>query len=235
MRVIGAGLGRTGTNSLKIALERLLDGPCYHMFELFQRPQDVTTWQAAVRDEPVDWTAFMRGWSACVDWPAAPFFDRLAHAFPDALVLLSVRDPADWFQSASQTIFDLMRKAPRENQNPIQQLVESQLERWMTSDIENEAEMIAAFERHSNRVRTLIPKDRLIEWMPGDGWGPICAGLEIPIPSQPFPHANAGADFRETVAKARVGNVERGFSALPSSSEDESIESPPLAEKSHRS
>ena len=235
MRVIGAGLGRTGTNSLKIALEMLLDGPCYHMFELFQRPQDVATWQAAVQDEPVDWTAFMQGWSACVDWPAAPFFDQLAQAFPDALVLLSVRDPTDWFQSASQTIFALMQKAPRENQNPIQRLVESQLEKWMTSDIENEAEMIASFERHSARVRALIPKDRLIEWIPGDGWEPLCEALKMPTPSQPFPHANAGTDFRETVAKARTGDVERGFSTLPSSSADESIGSPPLSEKSHRS
>ncbi|MAJ61542.1 MAG: hypothetical protein CBC48_17280 [bacterium TMED88] len=220
MRVIGAGLGRTGTNSLKIALEMLLDGPCYHMFELFQRPQDVTTWQAAVRDEPVDWTDFMQSWSACVDWPAAPFFDQLAHAFPDALVLLSVRDPAEWFQSASQTIFGLMRKVPREDQNPIQELVESQLERWMTSDIENEAEMIAAFERHSARVRSLVPKNRLIEWSPGDGWEPLCSALKMPIPSQPFPHANAGGDFRATVAKARAGHVERGFSRANASSSD---------------
>ena len=235
MRVIGAGLGRTGTHSLKIALEMLLDGPCYHMFELFQRPQDVTTWQAAVQDDPVDWPAFMQGWSACVDWPAAPFFDRLAYAFPDAVVLLSVRDPADWFQSASQTIFELMRKAPRENQNPIQRLVESQLERWMTSEIENKAEMMASFERHSDRVRALIPKERLIEWRPGDGWEPLCAGLEIPIPSQPFPHANAGADFRETVAKARAGKVERGFPTVANSSVDKSLESPPVSKDSQSS
>lgn len=220
MRVIGAGLGRTGTNSLKIALEVLLGGPCYHMFELFQRPQDVTTWEAALQDEPVDWSHFMQGWSACVDWPAAPFFDRLADAFPDALVLLSVRDPAEWYQSASQTIFDLMRKAPREEQHPIQRLVESQLARWMTADIENESEMIAAFERHSARVRTLVPKNRLIEWRPGDGWEPLCTALKIPIPSQPFPHSNAGGDFRATVDKARAGHVERGFSAPSTSSSD---------------
>ena len=111
MQVIGAGLGRTGTNSLKLALEMLLNGPCYHMFELWQHPEDVSIWQSAVDGNSIDWRNFLKPWKATVDWPGAPLFDRMAEAFPDALVLLSTRDPESWYESINSTIFMIMRKA----------------------------------------------------------------------------------------------------------------------------
>ena len=211
MRVIGAGLGRTGTNSLKIALERLLGGPCYHMFELFQRPQDVVTWQAAVDGESVDWQVFLGDWVAIVDWPGAPLFDKLAEAFPDALVLLSVRDAESWYRSVNETIFSVMRSASSDEPNPMGAMVRAQFAKWLTLDLDNKEAVIAAFERHNDRVRRLISQDRLLEWRPGEGWEPICNFLGLPVPDEPFPHANAGDDFQDTVEAARGGNVERGF------------------------
>ncbi|MCZ6709581.1 MAG: sulfotransferase family protein [Gammaproteobacteria bacterium] len=211
MQVIGAGLGRTGTSSLKIALEMLLSGPCYHMFELFQRPDDVSTWQAAVDDEVVDWTDFFDGWVATVDWPAAPLFDKLSAAFPDALVLLSVRDGEDWYRSANETIFSVMRGAPDADANPMGKMVRAEFARWLTTDVDNKTETIAAFDRHNERVRSTVPADRLLEWRPGDGWEPICAALELTVPREPFPHTNAAGGFSETVAAAQAGKVERGY------------------------
>ena len=106
MRLVGAGLGRTGTMSLKLALEQLLEGRCYHMMEVFGRPDDIPVWHRAVRGEYPDWAAFLRDYDAAVDWPVAAFWRELADAFPDAPVLLSTRRDADaWWTSASETIF----------------------------------------------------------------------------------------------------------------------------------
>ncbi|MBT4161110.1 MAG: sulfotransferase family protein [Gammaproteobacteria bacterium] len=211
MRVIGAGLGRTGTNSLKIALEILLQGPCYHMFELWQNPEDVAIWQSAVNDEPVDWQKFLSRWVATVDWPGAPLFDQMAAAFPDALVLLSIRDGEEWYQSANNTIFSVMRNAPPGEKPPTGKLVASEFDKWLTLDIDNKAEVIAAHDRHNERVRKTIPPNRLLEWRPGDGWEPICSALDLPVPAEPFPHANDSASFMDTVKAAQNGDVERGF------------------------
>lgn len=213
MRVIGAGLGRTGTNSLKLALEQLLGGPCYHMFELFQRPQDAAVWQAGVDGKPADWHALFDGWAATVDWPGAPLFDQLADAFPEAKVLLSVRDGDAWYRSMDSTIFALMRASAESGTPPDDtgRMVQSQFAKWLTLNFDDKAEVLAAFDRHNQRVRDTIPADRLIEWHTGEGWESICAGLDLPIPEAPFPHANAGEDFTNTVAAARSGQVERGF------------------------
>lgn len=71
IKVVGAGLGRTGTTSLKAALEQLLGGPCHHMFEFFVHPEQVSPWHAAARGEAVDWAALLAGYDAVVDWPGA--------------------------------------------------------------------------------------------------------------------------------------------------------------------
>jgi hypothetical protein len=215
LQVIGAGLGRTGTNSLKLALEQLLGGPCYHMFELFQRPEDVPAWQAAVDGDPVDWSGLLDGWVATVDWPGAPVFDQMAAAYPDALVLLSIRDGEAWYRSMNETIFALMRSEPDAEPNPLQHLVRSEFAKWLTLDIDDQAKTIAAFDRHNERVRDTIPAHRLVEWGTGDGWQPLCEALGLPIPDDPFPHANASGDFRSTVSAAQAGDVARAHTDTP--------------------
>ena len=112
LRVVGAGLGRTGTLSLKIALERLLGSPCYHMLEIFTHPEHIPAWHAAARGAMPDWHELLGGYAAAVDWPAAAYWPELSEAFPDAVVLLSVRDAQSWWQSADQTIFPALRKEP---------------------------------------------------------------------------------------------------------------------------
>src|SRR5258708_3594112 len=105
LRVVGAGLGRTGTNSLKLALEQLLGGPCYHMFELARRDADTPAWKAAVQGEAIDWGALLGEYVATVDWPAAAFWREIWSANPDAIVLLSSRDSAQtWWESMERTI-----------------------------------------------------------------------------------------------------------------------------------
>lgn len=196
LRVVGAGLGRTGTMSLKVALERLLGAPCYHMAEVFAHPEHVAIWTAAARDEPVDWRGLFQGYAAAVDWPVASFWPEVSAAFPDAIILHSVRDPASWWKSASSTIFPASREATGE----WREMVDEMFGRRFTSALDDEAACVAAFERHNADVRARAPKARLVEWRASDGWGPLCAALGVAVPDEPFPRTNTSEQFLEAKA-----------------------------------
>lgn len=191
LRVIGAGLGRTGTMSLKLALERLLRGNCYHMVEVFHRG-DFAYWTNAARGGAADWPWFLTGYAATVDWPAVAFWEDLAAAFPDARVLLSTRRTAEeWWDSAHATIFapDLVVG------DALRTLNEAVHARHFTLDHHDRDAAIAAYDRHNAHVRAVTPPERLIEWQPGDGWGPLVTALGLPEPDLPFPHRNPRSDW----------------------------------------
>jgi Sulfotransferase domain len=199
VQVVGAGLGRTGTHSLKVALEQLLGGPCYHMVEIFGRPDQRDTWAAAVSGEDVDWATFLAPYRATVDWPAAAFWEELSAAAPDAVVLLSTRDADAWWQSASQTIFAVLARGARpDDDGGLEELamITDLMAQRFTPDWRDRASAIAAYEAHNARVRAQVPASRLVEWHPGDGWGPLCAALGVEEPGEPFPHLNSTSDFR---------------------------------------
>jgi hypothetical protein len=200
LRLVGAGVGRTGTHSLKLALETLLGAPCYHMLEVFQHLEHVPSWHAAARGEPVDWDRLLTGYTATVDWPAAAFWPELSAAYPDAVVLLSVRESADaWWRSASATIFDVDRRGsqPGSDLAPWEAMAREVTSRRFAADVTDEQGAKAAYERHNAEVRSTVPSDRLVEWRPGDGWEPLCGALGLPVPDLPFPHVNTTAQFRE--------------------------------------
>jgi hypothetical protein len=197
LRVIGAGLGRTGTTSLKAALEQLLSGRCYHMLELRDRPDDPDIWGDAYRGQSPEWRSFFAGYQATVDWPAAPFWQELSDAFPDAIILLSVRDPDSWFRSASSTIFPALATyfaadAPDDGWTRMGVGMMTRL----TPDWRDEDAAKAAFVAYNDAVRAAAPSERLVEWRPSDGWEPICEALGFAVPRQPFPHLNTAADTR---------------------------------------
>jgi hypothetical protein len=198
LRVVGAGLGRTGTHSLKLALERLLGGPCYHMIEVFGRPDHVALWQRAI-DGDGPWETMFEGYRAAVDWPAAAFWRELSRAYPDALVLLSVRDGEGWWRSADQTIFEVFRRDRDPAIDPWLTMVTDLFHKTFTEDFLDRDTAIAAFERHNETVRAEVPAGRLLEWRPGDGWEPICSALGLPVPDEPFPHVNSTEDFRAMI------------------------------------
>jgi hypothetical protein len=197
LRVIGAGMGRTGTNSLKLALERLLGEPCYHMFECFQRPEHMPVWTAAAQGEIPDWHPLLSDYGAAIDFPAAAFWPELMRAYPEALILLSVRDTNDWWRSASQTIFPNVLAMP---QGPQREMIDALWSSRFTLAVEDEKSAKTAFERFNDQVRAGVPPERLLEWRPGDGWEPICEALELSIPPEPFPHVNTTEEFLETRA-----------------------------------
>jgi hypothetical protein len=192
LRIVGAGLGRTGTLSLKFGLEQLLGEPCYHMMELFAHPEHVAPWYSAARGDMPDWNELFAGYAAAVDWPAAAFWPEISAAFPDAIVVLSVRDPESWWQSASTTIFPTSRE---QSGTEWHAMVEAMFASRFTPELENRAACIKAFEDHNARVREAVPADRLLEWRAADGWQPLCAALGLPVPAEPFPKVNTKEEF----------------------------------------
>jgi Sulfotransferase domain len=195
LQVVGAGVGRTGTHSLKLAFEMLLGGPCHHTVEVFAHPEQMPIWTDAIEGRPVEWDNLMNGYVAQVDWPGASFWPELYEANPDALVLLSVRDPDVWYTSATNTIFQGLN------------LFDGELGPWMVSmkrllaerfcdDLSNREAMLAAFVRHNEDVRRRVPPAQLLEWSPSEGWEPLCARLGLPVPADPFPVSNTTEEWR---------------------------------------
>ena len=192
LRVIGAGFARTGTNSLKLALEQLLGKPCYHMWELLAHPNHAPVWTAAARGNLPNWDELLQGYGAAVDFPAAAFWPDLMEAYPESLILLSVRDTEGWWQSCKRTAFPFVLSLPP---SPVKEMIETLWEKRFTTDVTNEASAKAAFEAFNEEVREGVPSERLLEWRPEEGWAPICAALGIPVPDEPFPHVNTAEDF----------------------------------------
>jgi hypothetical protein len=193
LRVVGAGLGRTGTNSLKVALERLLGEPCYHMVEVFGHLEDhVPAWHAAARGEPVDWERVFEGYAAAVDWPASAHWEQLAAVFPDAVVLLSVRPSDEWWRSASATIFPSIGGMAG---TPWHDMITDTMANTFTPSLDDVEVAVAAYEAHNARVIATAPADRLVVWNTGDGWPPLCDALGLAVPDEPFPHTNSTEEF----------------------------------------
>jgi hypothetical protein len=196
IRVVGAGVGRTGTHSLKLALEQLLGGRCYHMVEVLGRPDDVAVWHRAMLGDQPDWPTFLSDYEATVDWPGAAVWRELSDAFPDAIVLLSVRADADaWWRSADRTIFEALRKEPPPEMAAWHEMTKAMFTRFGAGPTDAEPAK-AAYERHNRDVRAAIAPERLVEWRAEDGWAPLCAALGVAVPDEPFPVTNTTADFR---------------------------------------
>jgi hypothetical protein len=199
LQVIGAGLGRTGTHSLKIALEQLLGGPCYHMMEVFGRPDDIPVWHQAFKGDMPDWSAFLSDYRSAVDWPAAGLWREIWAANPDASVLLSSRDADGWWKSARNTIFHIAEREPDDPTAKAQIAMALEMLSSFTPNWQDETQAKRAFEAHNAEVRASVPADKLIDYRPGDGWEPICAKLGLPVPEEPFPHVNTTDEFRAMV------------------------------------
>src|SRR5207302_7291776 len=162
VRIVGAGLGRTGTMSLKIALERLLGAPCYHMIEVFAHPEHVPVWHAAVRGESVDWDELFDGYAAVVDWPAATFWREISSVYPDSRILLSTRDSGDWWRSINATILENFRRDAPPGTDAWFAMANDLMSRHFSSGPPGELEAIAAYEKHNDEVRRTAPLDRLV-------------------------------------------------------------------------
>jgi hypothetical protein len=198
MRIIGAGWGRTGTTSVKAALERLGARPCLHMTEMWAHPELAAVWNRHRDGAALDWRVELAGWEATVDWPGAAVWPELARLWPSAPVLLTVRDPQSWYDSVRATIHPATE--------PHLEIGPPAVRTLMTETVWDDCfggwhraldpELaIAAFAAHNQSVRSACPPARLVEWQTGDGWEPLCAALGVEVPDEPFPHLNDRASW----------------------------------------
>lgn len=197
LKVVGAGLPRTGTTSLKGGLETLLGGDCYHMFELFPRIEtDGPLWFKALHDDQDALAQVLADWTAAVDWPASIFWRELAEMYPDAVVVLSHRDSAEqWWSSANATVWQQMRVSDSDITQMFNKLMRERA--GLGDDWDDPAVAMAWYEQHLIDVQAAIPAERLVMWKPSDGWQPLCDALDLPVPDEDFYHRNDRSTFIE--------------------------------------
>jgi hypothetical protein len=206
LKVIGAGFGRTGTLSLKLALEQLGFAPCYHMIETGRRPEHDALWLAIARGESGDWRSILEGYAACVDWPGVSIWKSLVAANPQAKVILTVRDPQRWYASAASTIFARMQdfantlaRGDADTADPARRTHMAMVNRIVVDNSFggslDKAHAIAVFNAHNEEVRRTVPPKRLLVYESGEGWDSLCAFLGVPKPQAPYPKVNSTEDF----------------------------------------
>jgi hypothetical protein len=199
LAVIGAGLGRTGTLSLKLALEQLGLGPCYHMKEVFEHlDAHVPLWRRAAGGDARVWDTVFDGYRSAVDFPAASFYRQLADYYPEAKVVLTMRDPERWYQSFIETIH-----------RPLSGLLPDHLSDWgkmvratildpvFSGDVSDKDHVIECFKRHNDKVVRTVPSERLLVYEVSQGWAPLCKFLGMGVPETPFPKVNSTQEFKE--------------------------------------
>jgi len=224
VKVIGAGYGRTGTASLKAALEELGFGPCYHMSELFEHPEHADFWKAAWRGEVVDWDEVLGSYEATMDWPACTFYEQLMERHPDAKVLLSVRDPEQWYESSRNNNYKLAKlssgspftrvgfgllllfKFGTFSMRPLQIFPEID-EGTFEGKFEDKRHAMEVFNRHNQQVKRRVPKEQVLVYEVKEGWGPLCEFLGVEEPDKPFPHVNEAAEIQRLILMLRVFSV----------------------------
>jgi hypothetical protein len=200
--VIGAGVGRTGTYSLKLAIDQLGLGPCHHMEEvLHHMPVQVPLWSAALGGRP-DWPAIYNGYASAVDWPTACFFRDLHRAYPSAKFILTHRSPESWADSFGATIYKLITErgqAPPEMKDWLDMAAGVIARTGFPAGLDRDG-LIKAYTAHNDAVKRAIPSDHLLVYQVKDGWEPLCAFLGKAAPSDPFPRTNDRAEFWDRVA-----------------------------------
>lgn len=201
MQVIGAGVGRTGTYSLKLAINQLGAGPCHHMEAvLHDMPVQVPLWNEAVNGRP-DWQAIYRGFASAVDWPTACFFRELLQAYPTAKFVLTIRDPEKWADSFAATIHKLVgekEQAPPDKKAWLEMADRIITRTGFAQGLDHE-QLVRAYVAHNEAVKAAIPPRQLLVFEVKNGWAPLCDFLGVSVPDEPFPKTNHRAEFWDRV------------------------------------
>ncbi len=195
LRVIGTGFGRTGTDSMREALNMLGFGPCHHMLEVNGSEEQKRLWRALASGENPGWDRLFAGYGSCVDWPSAHYWRELIQVYPEAKVLLTYRSPESWWQSFEQTIAVGIARSTEPESLGIA-LVRDQV---FGGNIDDRAHAISLYQANVDAVKATVPKERLLVHQLGDGWEPLCKHLDVAVPAAPYPTRNASAEFRQGI------------------------------------
>ena len=223
LQVIGVGMHRTGSMSVKAALERLGFGPCYHGLEALRRAKDGDHWMAAYETGDIDWSVIFEGYRATMDWPTLHFWEQLAAAYPDAKILLTDRDPESWWESHAQMFRRVGEFAEELSDEELRWAEESGFARIRAAlativpaafdgRVLDKEHCLRVFQQHYERVRRTVPAERLLVYRVQEGWEPLCRFLGVDVPDEPFPRVNVGDDvlynIRASMRMARAQTQE---------------------------
>ncbi len=210
LTVIGAGFGRTGTNSLKIALEILESQPCHHMREVFPSENQINWFHNKANGEFINWDEVFENFGSAVDWPSSAYYRELAEYYPESKVILSVRNPDKWYDSTKETIYFISTAVPKwilffsSKKRRIYEMIQNTI--WQgvfDGKFEDRDYAIAVFNNHVKAVKSSIPEDRLLIHEAKDGWKPLCEFLGKPIPDESYPRVNEAKDFKKQIGKIK--------------------------------
>ena len=198
LKVIGAGFGRTGTASLKLALETLGFGPCYHMSEVLANGGHMALWNRAAKGEAV-WDEVFKGYASTTDFPACIFWRELADYYPDAKIVLSLRDAERWYESTQDTILSRKMMALLDG-TPWRDMLRNTVDAVFGGDIHDHDTLIRVYNAHNEAVKAAFGPDRLLVFEAKDGWGPLCAHLGVPVPETDYPRVNSKDELQGMIA-----------------------------------
>lgn len=191
LKVIGTGFGRTGTDSMREALDILGFGPCHHMFAVNRDETQKQRWRALAKGAAPDWEHLFEGYASCVDWPSAFYWRELIEAYPEARVLLTYRSPESWWESFEATVL----RSISESKDPDSLGVALVARQVFVGRAHDRDHAIAVYKAHVDAVLATVPPERLLVHHLGDGWEPLCRHLGVPVPDQPYPNRNSRAEF----------------------------------------
>lgn len=198
LKIIGAGMGRTGTASLKVALESLNFGNCYHMSEVLKHPESTVDWISAAEGNP-DWEKIFNGYSTTVDNPGCNFWKELADYYPNAKVILTIRDPESWYNSTNETIHSVEFAQFIKN-SPFGEMIQKTIWNVMDNRMQDKDYMIDFFQNRTAEIENVIAPERLLVYRVSEGWAPLCEFLEVPVPAIEFPRINSREETKQMLA-----------------------------------
>ena len=207
IKVIGAGMGRTGTASLKVALEELGIGRCYHMSEVLKHPEYIPDWINAANGN-ADWDKIFNDYGATVDNPGCGFWKELADYYPEAKVILTLRDAEKWFESTNETIHSAEFSAFIKN-SPWGEMAQKTVYDTMDNRMQDKEFMVSFFNDRSKKIINTIAPNRILVYQVKEGWGPLCEFLDVPIPDMDFPRINSRNETKELIANMTAASGEQ--------------------------
>ena len=223
IKIIGAGFPRTGTTTLKTCLETLGHSKVYHMKELLVNPERLHHWKTLDETGDTDWDALYNGYDATVDFPGYPWYKEHMKRFPEAKVILTVRDFESWHKSVDKTVFRAGPQTPGEKIKMMGKLLMSSRARKVVKCIkffkkiffaeelkgkfEDKVFAKKVWDDHIAEVKSFVPADKLLVYDVRDGWGPLCKFLGVEEPAEPLPHLNKKENFKEMLPKLMKGEM----------------------------
>lgn len=207
LKIIGAGMGRTGTASLKVALEALGIGRCYHMSEVLKNTECINDW-INVAEGNVDWDKIFKEYSATVDNPGCNYWKELASYYPDAKVILTVRDANSWFESTNETIHSVEFAGFIKN-TPFGEMIQKTIWDVLENRMQDREYMVDFFEKRSAEIMNSIAPERLLVYQVSDGWGPLCEFLDVPVPNFDFPRINSRDETKAMISSIMTASGDR--------------------------